>query len=124
MADLPKVVIACCVMKSLIKLYIILMLCHNNALYYVSEINYLCLCLCLTWLFNSVNLCTVTQEMLHELCILLMWNYGMFLVALPQAGRMGTNGPVLGWAPPTGINSPGHSSRQYCTPYWIQAKLS
>ncbi len=47
MADLTKVVIACCAKVSFIHSNNALMFCHNTALYVFSEINYLRLCLCL-----------------------------------------------------------------------------
>ncbi len=54
MADLTKVVIACCAKESFIHSNNALMFCHNTALQYVfSEKNYLGLCLC-TLLCNVV----------------------------------------------------------------------
>jgi hypothetical protein len=54
MADLPKVVMACCAKESFIHLNNALMFCHNTAMYVFSEKNYLCPCLCL-----DTRLCNV-----------------------------------------------------------------
>ncbi len=63
MADLPKVVIACCAKVSFIHSNNALLFCHNTALYVFSEINYLCLCLCL--LHPFVQCCVHRGKQLH-----------------------------------------------------------